>query len=184
MGHVAACYIWAFQRTQEITCWRRQVVAIQCVGVADWPFLPVCALPGVSSVHVSLPALIRRHFCRMITIGVLSLQGSFREHIVCLRACNVESCEVRTLNELNSCDGLIIPGGESTTMAYVAEKSGILEGIRRFVIEEQKPVWGTCAGLIFLAESAEGAVFTASVSSATQCGARPAWRRPEFCVVH
>jgi pyridoxal 5'-phosphate synthase pdxT subunit len=86
---------------------------------------------------------------------------------VCLRACNVESCEVRTLTELNSCDGLIIPGGESTTMAYVAEKSGILEGIRRFVIEEHKPVWGTCAGLIFLAESAEGAVFTASVSSAT-----------------
>lgn len=93
----------------------------------------------------------------MVTVGALALQGSFREHIASLKRCGVTTVEVRTQADLMSCDGLIIPGGESTTMAHVAEKTGMLDALRKFVIEQRKPVWGTCAGLIFLAESADGA---------------------------
>lgn len=92
----------------------------------------------------------------MGTIGVLALQGSFREHIVTLARCGVAATEVRTAEELRRCNGLIIPGGESTTMAHVANTNGLLDELRDFVISQGKPVWGTCAGLIFLAESAEG----------------------------
>jgi putative intracellular protease/amidase len=63
--------------------------------------------------------------------------------------------EVRTACDLDACDGLVIPGGESTTMAHVTEKTGMLTHLREFVTQK-RPVWGTCAGLIFLAESAEG----------------------------
>ena len=99
----------------------------------------------------------------MGTIGVLALQGSFREHAVTLARCGVNAIEVRTAEELRTCDGLIIPGGESTTMAHVANTNGLLGELREFVISQKKPVWGTCAGLIFLAESAEG------VSSSPLC---------------
>jgi len=95
----------------------------------------------------------------MATIGVLALQGSFREHVVTLARCGVKAEEVRTAEELRTCDGLIIPGGESTTMAHVANTNGLLNELRDFVISQKKPVWGTCAGLIFLAESAEGRLF-------------------------
>ncbi|KAG5637432.1 hypothetical protein H0H81_004591 [Sphagnurus paluster] len=61
---------------------------------------------------------------------------------------------VRTVEELNLCDALIIPGGESTTIAVLARVSGLLEPLRQFV--KQKPVWGTCAGAILLSEAAEG----------------------------
>lgn len=85
---------------------------------------------------------------RQITVGVLALQGAFSEHVQLLRlaiaslrawkvndAAQAEwSCiEVRTLAELASCDALILPGGESTTMSLVAERSGILEPLRDFV---------------------------------------------------
>jgi pyridoxal 5'-phosphate synthase pdxT subunit len=92
----------------------------------------------------------------MAVIGVLALQGSFREHVTSLKRCGVRTIEVRTCEELRLCDGLIIPGGESTTMAHIAKKCGLLDALKIFVIEEKRPVWGTCAGLIFLAESAEG----------------------------
>lgn len=92
----------------------------------------------------------------MGNIGVLALQGSFREHAVTLTRCGVHAKEVRTAEELRTCDGLIIPGGESTTMAHIANTNGLLSELRDFVITQRKPVWGTCAGLIFLAESAEG----------------------------
>lgn len=92
----------------------------------------------------------------MGTIGVLALQGSFREHSVTLARCGVAAKEVRTAEELRTCDGLIIPGGESTTMAHVANTNGLFNELRDFVVTQRKPVWGTCAGLIFLAESAEG----------------------------
>ena len=93
----------------------------------------------------------------MVRIGTLALQGSFREHGSCLKRCGVDCIEVRTRDDLASCDGLIIPGGESTTMAHVAQKTGMLDALREYVSELHRPVWGTCAGLIFLAESAEGA---------------------------
>lgn len=89
-------------------------------------------------------------------IGVLALQGSFREHIAILNKIEqVISSEVRTESELELVDGLVIPGGESTTMALVAEKWGLLPALRRFA-SEGKPMWGTCAGLIFLADRATG----------------------------
>jgi imidazoleglycerol phosphate synthase glutamine amidotransferase subunit HisH len=89
-------------------------------------------------------------------VGVLAIQGSFREHIAALKRCGAQAMEVRTACDLDACDGLVIPGGESTTMAHVAEKTGLLTHLREFVTQK-RPVWGTCAGLIFLAESAEGA---------------------------
>lgn len=93
----------------------------------------------------------------MVLVGVLALQGSFSEHIVVLKRCGASAVEIRTADELHACDALIIPGGESTTMAHVANKTGMLEALREFVIRDGKPVWGTCAGLIFLAQTAEGA---------------------------
>ena len=96
-----------------------------------------------------------------LTIGVLALQGAFSEHIQLLRAASPQLAnstwtflEIRTPIELQKCDALIIPGGESTTISLVAERSGMLEPLRSFVKEARKPVWGTCAGLILLSESA------------------------------
>lgn len=92
----------------------------------------------------------------VLRIGVLALQGSFREHMACLRQLpNVEAVEVRTKEELRSVAGLIIPGGESTTMALVAERWGLIPELQQFT-GGGKPVWGTCAGLIFLANKATG----------------------------
>ncbi|CAG5160076.1 uncharacterized protein ALTATR162_LOCUS5732 [Alternaria atra] len=97
-----------------------------------------------------------------VTVGVLALQGAFSEHLQLLRAAssNIPSSptfhfiEVRTPAQLAQCDGLIIPGGESTTMSLVAARSALLEPLRDFVKVQRKPTWGTCAGLILLAESA------------------------------
>jgi 5'-phosphate synthase pdxT subunit len=84
-------------------------------------------------------------------IGVLALQGAFKEHVECLNMVNVDGREVRTREDLRGLDGLIIPGGESTTMAKVAERSNMLEPLKEYV-KAGKPVWGTCAGLILLAD--------------------------------
>lgn len=101
-----------------------------------------------------------------IVVGVLALQGAFAEHQNTINALATKSCTkikslssltsrlVRTPEELAACDALVIPGGESTTMAILARTSGLLEPLRQFVRE--KPVWGTCAGAILLAESIEG----------------------------
>ncbi|KAL9612800.1 MAG: hypothetical protein Q9167_002635 [Letrouitia subvulpina] len=99
-----------------------------------------------------------------ITVGVLALQGAFHEHIKLLHQAAVQLLantsdswrfvEVRTPDELTVCDALIIPGGESTTLSLVAARSGLLEPLREFVKTDRKPTWGTCAGLILLAESA------------------------------
>ncbi|ETS73644.1 hypothetical protein PFICI_14590 [Pestalotiopsis fici W106-1] len=96
----------------------------------------------------------------VFTVGVLSLQGGFSEHLVSLKRAavhlqrNVECIEVRTPQELSTCEALIIPGGESTTLSLVAQQSGLLEPLRDFVKQKRKPTWGTCAGLIFLSEEA------------------------------
>lgn len=98
-----------------------------------------------------------------LRIGVLALQGSFREHMVLLQRCNdtlspqeprIVPVEVRTKIDLDSVVALIVPGGESTTMALVAERWGLLPELRSFS-RSGRPVWGTCAGMIFLAERAE-----------------------------
>lgn len=83
-------------------------------------------------------------------IGVLALQGAFIEHIKILRRLGVEAVEVRLPEELEGLDGLIIPGGESTTIGKLATLYGLVEPLRDFA--EEKPVWGTCAGMIFMAK--------------------------------
>lgn len=82
-------------------------------------------------------------------IGVLALQGAFREHIEALRKLGVEAVEVRLPEQLEGLSGLIIPGGESTAIGKLAVKYGLQEAIRRYV-EEGGPVYGTCAGMILL----------------------------------
>jgi 5'-phosphate synthase pdxT subunit len=85
-------------------------------------------------------------------IGVLAIQGDFAEHIVMLKRLGVETAEVRLPDQLNGLDGLIIPGGESTTIGKLAEDFGLLEPLRRF--GKTHAVWGTCAGAIFLSKDA------------------------------
>lgn len=91
----------------------------------------------------------------MPQIGVLALQGAFAEHATLLRQVGVEPVEVRSAGQLDLLDGLIIPGGESTTIARLMSLYDLDEGICRFA-GEGHPVWGTCAGLILLARSAIG----------------------------
>jgi len=100
---------------------------------------------------------LRRHGAkgRMHRIGVLALQGAFMEHVYVLRSLGVEAVEVRLPQELDDLDGLIIPGGESTTVGKLAVTYGLVEPIR-VMADAGKPVWGTCAGLIFLARTVEG----------------------------
>jgi pyridoxal 5'-phosphate synthase pdxT subunit len=84
-------------------------------------------------------------------IGVLAIQGDFAAHAQALREAGAEAVEVRTSTELEGLDGLILPGGESTTFLKFLERDGLLESLQRFV--EQKPVFGTCAGCILLARN-------------------------------
>ncbi|RMD54052.1 MAG: pyridoxal 5'-phosphate synthase glutaminase subunit PdxT, partial [Candidatus Thermofonsia bacterium] len=83
-------------------------------------------------------------------IGVLALQGAFIEHIKMLQKLGVEAVEVRLPQDLEGLDGLIIPGGESTTIGKLARRFELMEPLRQFALS--KPVWGTCAGMIFLAK--------------------------------
>lgn len=84
-------------------------------------------------------------------IGVLALQGAFIEHIRMLRGLGADAVEVRLPEQLADLDGLIIPGGESTTIGKIAVQYGLIEPIRQMV-KAGKPVWGTCAGMIMLAK--------------------------------
>ncbi|MBP6016628.1 MAG: pyridoxal 5'-phosphate synthase glutaminase subunit PdxT [Candidatus Promineofilum sp.] len=83
-------------------------------------------------------------------IGVLALQGAFIEHIKILRELGVEAVEVRLPEDLQGLDGLIIPGGESTTIGKLADTFDLTAPLRAFAAD--KPVWGTCAGMIFMAK--------------------------------
>ncbi|XP_021746139.1 probable pyridoxal 5'-phosphate synthase subunit PDX2 [Chenopodium quinoa] len=90
-----------------------------------------------------------------MAIGVLAFQGSFNEHIAALRRVGVKGVEIRKPEQLENIAALIIPGGESTTMAKLAELNNMFPALREFV-KMGKPVWGTCAGLIFLANKVIG----------------------------
>lgn len=83
-------------------------------------------------------------------IGVLALQGDFVEHIAMLRRLKVEASEVRLPGHLNSLDGLIIPGGESTTIGKLAVAYDLVEPLKQF--GQRHAIWGTCAGAIFLSK--------------------------------
>jgi 5'-phosphate synthase pdxT subunit len=83
-------------------------------------------------------------------IGVLALQGDFAEHITLLNRLKVETAEVRLADHLEGLDGLIIPGGESTTIGKMSNDFGLMEPLRRF--GRRNAIWGTCAGAIFMSK--------------------------------
>ena len=83
-------------------------------------------------------------------IGVLALQGDFAEHIAMLKRLNVETVEVRLPEHLNGLDGLIIPGGESTTIGKLAVAYNLMEPLKLF--GQRHAIWGTCAGAIFISK--------------------------------
>jgi 5'-phosphate synthase pdxT subunit len=84
-------------------------------------------------------------------VGVLALQGDFREHIAALNAIGVDSIPVKTESEINAVDALVLPGGESTTIAKLARIFGVFDLIKS-KINSGLPVYGSCAGLILLAD--------------------------------
>ncbi len=85
-----------------------------------------------------------------MNIGVLALQGDFAEHITMLTRLGVDAEEVRLPSQLDRLDGLIIPGGESTTIGKLAEDFKLMEPLRAF--GKSRAIWGTCAGAIFLSK--------------------------------
>jgi 5'-phosphate synthase pdxT subunit len=84
-------------------------------------------------------------------IGVLALQGDFREHIRAVDACGHEGLEVRRVSELDQCQALILPGGESTTIALLARKFELIEPLKNRIAQGM-PTYGSCAGMILLAD--------------------------------
>lgn len=88
-------------------------------------------------------------------IGVLGLQGAVREHARSVEACGAEAIVVKKPEQLQEIDGLIIPGGESTTMRRLMDKYGFMEPLKQFAAQ-RKPMFGTCAGLIILAKRIVG----------------------------
>ena len=91
----------------------------------------------------------------MKTVGVLAVQGDFSKHIEVLDALGVKAVEVRESADLDTVEGLILPGGESTTIGKLLERYGMIETIIQFSFEG-KPIFGTCAGTILLAERIPG----------------------------
>ncbi|TYR78150.1 pyridoxal 5'-phosphate synthase glutaminase subunit PdxT [Priestia megaterium] len=86
----------------------------------------------------------------MVKVGVLGLQGAFREHAQAIQAAGAEAVIIKKVEQLEEVDGLILPGGESTAMRRLIDKYDFLESLRQFA-KQGKPMFGTCAGLILLA---------------------------------
>jgi pyridoxal 5'-phosphate synthase pdxT subunit len=91
----------------------------------------------------------------MVKVGVLALQGAVREHIKAVENCGAEAVEIKHKEELKEVDGLILPGGESTTMRRLIDKYDFMDALKEFA-NEGKPMFGTCAGLILLAKNLVG----------------------------
>lgn len=89
-------------------------------------------------------------------VGVLALQGDWREHKLMLEDLGAEVVPIKRAEELDRVDALVIPGGESTAMSNLAKSFGLFPALREFV--KHKPTLGTCAGLIMLSDRVEGAV--------------------------
>ncbi|MFZ9227202.1 MAG: pyridoxal 5'-phosphate synthase glutaminase subunit PdxT [Candidatus Nanopelagicales bacterium] len=87
----------------------------------------------------------------MLRVGVLALQGDVREHLNSLSSLNVAVQKVRTVEELETVNALVIPGGESTTISMLAKRVGLMNPLKQFV-EDKKAVYGSCAGMIMLAD--------------------------------
>lgn len=92
---------------------------------------------------------------KMKKIGVLALQGAFKEHVEIIESLGHEAREVRKVDQLNNIDGIILPGGESTAIGKLLDASNLKE-ILQTKIKEGFPVWGTCAGMILLAKKIVG----------------------------
>lgn len=88
-------------------------------------------------------------------VGVLALQGAFREHAGILTRLGVEPVEVRSNEDLEGLDGIIVPGGESTAIGKMMVESGLLDGVRSFFYQGGA-VWGTCAGMVLAASATTG----------------------------
>ncbi len=88
-------------------------------------------------------------------VGVLALQGDFREHERALEACGAATRRIRTARDLEGIDALVVPGGESTTMSNLALRWGLMEPLRALV-RGGLPAYGSCAGMIMLADRIEG----------------------------
>ena len=88
-------------------------------------------------------------------VGVLAVQGDFREHAAILERFGVEPVEVRTAEDLEGLAGLIVPGGESTAIGNLMAQSGLLDGVRSFFYKGG-PLWGTCAGMVLAASATTG----------------------------
>ena len=91
----------------------------------------------------------------MVKVGVLGLQGAVREHVRSIEASGAEAIVIKRAEQLSEIDGLIIPGGESTTMRRLIDKYSFMEPLREFGASG-KPVFGTCAGLILIANEIVG----------------------------
>jgi 5'-phosphate synthase pdxT subunit len=85
-----------------------------------------------------------------VKIGILAVQGDFAAHAAMLAGMGIETVEVRTREDLADCDGLILPGGESTTQLQFLQEEGLYDAIKKFAAED-KAIFGTCAGAILLA---------------------------------
>lgn len=83
-------------------------------------------------------------------IGILAIQGDFEAHAAMLRSLGADTVEIRTVADLDGCDGLVLPGGESTTQLQFLQEEGLYDAIRRFS-DDGHAVFGTCAGAILLA---------------------------------
>lgn len=88
-------------------------------------------------------------------VGVLALQGAFREHRLALERLGVKVVEVRQIDQLHDLVGLIVPGGESTTIGRLAHESGLEQAVRERIAAGTLAFWGTCAGAIWAAKTIE-----------------------------
>ena len=88
-------------------------------------------------------------------IGVLALQGAVREHVQAIQACGAEAVVVKKAADLAELDGLVLPGGESTAMRRLIDRAALLEPLKEFA-QAEKPMFGTCAGLVLLATEIDG----------------------------
>lgn len=95
------------------------------------------------------------NYVRTRTIGVLALQGAYYKHAEAVRNLGLNSIEVRTLQDINKIEALIIPGGESTTIGKLLIKNNLIEPIKKR-IDQGMAVFGTCAGMILIAKSVSG----------------------------
>jgi pyridoxal 5'-phosphate synthase pdxT subunit len=89
-----------------------------------------------------------------LTIGVLAIQGAFAEHLAVLAKLGVQGLAIRTPNQLDALDAIILPGGESTSISKGLKTAAMLEPLRQFA--QSRPTWGTCAGAILLAKHIDG----------------------------